>query len=386
MRRVAIAALVAGAVLVPATMASASHHRAAAHPLALVPLQSAQLGALWNGLALDYGSGRPLFTNVGLKAFDVRPYIQDEGGATFSGQVGRYALDYGDAFSGGTGVTEIRTGIEKYTTPRAAKAAYSYWRHVDSSLHEYTPGGQWKKIAVAAVGSRNFAYLGSWTAAGLNPIVGLDEQMLAGRYVLDVAVDAGSIDAAEHAAPGLARKLHHRLRSMLEGHLHWKPATLPREPKPGRAADGPDLSTMILQPSDVGQSSTPTVLKQYDTWLPARSVYMMQMKPAGLYDDELIQDIFWWPTATEATYAGAYIRAFVGPGSPVDLSAVGDNATGSIFDGGEAGAFAIITLTNGRASEQIGGFTTGAGPAPTASDVQSLAQAAADRLDAGLGP
>jgi len=166
--------------------------------------------------------------------------------------------------------------------------------------------------------------------------------------------------------------------------------TLPRYPKPGQAADGPDLSTMILQPSDVGQANTPAVQQQYVAFAPALSTYLMAMEPAGLYDEGLAQDIFWWPTATEATYAEEYLRAVlaqvVGTGSAVDLSAVGDNAIGSIFDFGDEGSAALIWLTNGRADDYVVGFTASGSPAPTESDVQSLAQAAANRLDAGLGP
>lgn len=384
MRRVVLLAVVAAAILAPATVASASHHAAGKIVLALVPLQKAQLGAVGKSFALDYGSGSTFVPDDGIKAFDIRREMQDVSLAPFG--IPRYTLDYGDAFAGGTGVTEIRTSVEEYKTPAAAKAGYHRWREADTTLRAYKPGGPWHRIDVPAVGSRNFAYLGSWTAPNLNPIVGLDEQALAGRFVLDVSVFGGSVDATEHAAPILARRLHNRLRSMLKGHLAGKPVKLPRKPKPGQAADGPDLSAMILHPSDVGQATAPVVQQQYVVGLPADSAYDMEMTPAGLYDDGLDQNILWWPTATEATYAEAYLRAFFGTGSPVDLTAVGDNATGSIFDGGTDGALVIVTLANGRAGEYIVGSTTGAGPAPTASDVQSLAQAAATRLDAGLGP
>ncbi len=384
LRRAAVGALVAGAVLVPATVASAGHHRAAKLPLALVPLQTAQLGAAGKGLALDYGSGPKYISNIGLKAFDVRSYMEDDGYSLADG--GQYSLDYGDPFTGSTGVTEIRTAVQRYKTHAAAKKAYRGWRYVDASLRQFNPGGAWQKIKVPAVGAQNFAYLGRWAVPTLNPIVGLDEQVLAGRFVLSLTVFAGSTDAAEHAAPGLARSLYHRLRSMLRGHLTGKPVTLPRKPKAGQASDGPDLTAMVLQPSDVGQAGTPLVQQRYFAFPPADSTYQMTMASAGLYDEGLGQDIFWWPTATEATYAEAYVRAFIGAGSPVDLSAVGDNASGAIFDGGSDGALVVLTLTNGRAGEYIFGSTSGSGPAPTSSDVQTLAQAAANRLDAGLVP
>jgi hypothetical protein len=387
-RRAAAGVLVAVAVLVPVTAASASHHRAPKLPLALVPLQKAQLGAAGKSFKLDYGSGPTFISNVGLKAFDVRNILGTEEWA-YPAYEAHYSLDYGDAFTGSTGVMEIRTSVEEYKTPAAAKKAYLFWKHVDSSLRAKGLGGAWKPVHVPAVGPRHFAYRGTWQAPNLNPIVGLDEQVLAGRFVLDLTVTAGSPTAAEDVAPGLARRLYHHLQSMLRGHLAGSPAKVPRKPKAGRAAGGPDLSTMILQPSDVGQSQTPAVSRKYWPFLPALSAYEMNMQPAGLYDGGFYESIFWWPTATEATYAEAYLHALDAKAygaSPVDLSAVGDNATGSIADFGENGSLALVTLSNAQAGVIVVGGTSGTGPAPTASDVQSLAQAAANRLDAGLGP
>jgi len=389
MRRVGLAAIAAGAVLVTATAASASHHSSAKLPLALVPLQKAQLGAAGKSLKLDYGSGPQFISNVGLKAFDVRNIVGTEEWE-YPATVAYYSLDYGDPFTGSPGVMEIQTGVEQYKTPAAARKGYAFWRHVDSSLRIIGPGGPWKKIDVPAVGPQHFAYLGTWQAPNLNPIVGLDEQVLAGKFVLALTVTAGSSTAAESIAPRLAHWLYRRFQPMLNGHLAGKPARLPRQPKPGPAAGAPDLPTIILQPSDVGQSQTPDVSKQYIPSLPALSTYEMTMTPAGLWDDGINEDISWWPTATEATYAEAYLRAltakFYGNGSPVDLTGVGDNATGSIADYGDNGSVAMVTLTSGQAGVFVDGVTTGAGPAPSDSDLQSLAQAAANRLDAGLGP
>ena len=55
LRRAALVVLVVGAVLVPVATASAGHR--ARLELALVPLQTAQLGPKNASLALDYGSG-----------------------------------------------------------------------------------------------------------------------------------------------------------------------------------------------------------------------------------------------------------------------------------------------------------------------------------------
>jgi hypothetical protein len=146
---------------------------------------------------------------------------------------------------------------------------------------------------------------------------------------------------------------------------------------------------MIVQPSDVDPDAG-IDFQRYVTNLPALSAYLVSMQPTGLYDEVLQQEVFWWPSATEATYAETYVRAEVaklfGAGSAVDLSAVGDNATGSLIADADDGVVVAVTLTNGQAGAFILGVSSGSGSTPTDSDVQSLAQAAANRLDAGLGP
>ena len=182
--------------------------------------------------------------------------------------------------------------------------------------------------------------------------------------------------------------LHRRLQLLLGGHATWKPPKLPREPHSGQAPGGPDLSGMVLQPSDVGMSHAVNLIQAYTAAPPALSDFFMLLEPAGTYDD-LTQQIGWWPTATEATYAETYgggspfsFGLFGDSGSPVDLSAVGDNATGYLDTSGGSSSIEI-TLTNGQAGESISAYSDGT---LQASDVQSLAQAAANRLDAGLGP
>jgi len=149
---------------------------------------------------------------------------------------------------------------------------------------------------------------------------------------------------------------------------------------------------MNLQPSDVGQSHWVNVFQGYTAAPPALSDFVMFASPAGTYD-YLRQQIGWWPTATEAIYGETYGGissfsagfSFFGPGasgSPVDLSAVGDNAIGYL-DTGDWGSSVSITLTNGQAGTSISAESDST---LTAADVQSLAQAAADRFDAGLGP
>src|SRR5262249_47021945 len=154
---------------------------------------------------------------------------------------------------------------------------------------------------------------------------------------------AGSASAARKIAPHLLLELHRRLQLVLGGHATDKPPKLPREPKAGQAPGGPDLSTLILHPSDVGQSHAVNLIQASAAAPPALSDFFMILAPAGTYHG-LLQQIGWWPTATEATYAETYgggnggsplslatFGAGSGTATPVDLSAVGDSAIGYLI-------------------------------------------------------
>jgi hypothetical protein len=389
LKRVALVAILAGVALVPATTASAAHHPAKLR-LALVPLQKAQLGPAGASLAINYDSGS--ISSDGSTGGTVTIILGPNDGTR--GLVGGYILDYGDALTGSTGVTDIRTSVEEFKTRAEARKGLAEARFEDRFLSEFlgSPGVHVtvKKVKVKPswIGQRRFGYRITQAAANLNPIVELDEQVVAVRFLLDLTVTAGSASAVGKGAPHLLYLLHRRLRLLLAGHAKGQPPKLPGEPQSGQAPGGPDLSGMVIQPSDVGMSHAVNLFQAYSADPPALSDFFMLMSPAGPYDD-LTQQIGWWPTATEATYAETYggespfaFGFFGGSGSPVDLSAVGDNATGYLDTSGGS-SNVEITLTNGQAGESISAYSDAI---LKASDVQSLAQAAANRLDAGLGP
>jgi hypothetical protein len=159
------------------------------------------------------------------------------------------------------------------------------------------------------------------------------------------------------------------------------------------------VTEKTIKPSPVGQPYAIYLFQGYTAAPPALSDYEMTLQPAGTYG-YLDQEIGWWPTATEATYAEIYGAAadggfgisigFAGHPdrrggvtvTPVDLSSIDDPATGYLVtEPGESDA--LVTVTNGQAGESIVGASHST---LQASDVLSLAQAAANRLDAGLGP
>lgn len=381
--------LVAG-LLVPAA-ASASAKKHGRHlRLALVPLQQAQLGPAGASLQLAEDSGVVSNDDAGQSSFLGISVI---GGPSFKklGRLTGYALDYGDPYTGSTGVLEIQTGVDEYRTAHGAARGVGVGRRLDGTFGVFNGSVlsvNLDKLKAPSVGKHGFAYLITLSVPNLNPIVVLDEQVTDGRFVLENTVTAGSASAAKQAAPSLLRKLDHRLRLMLAGRLHGKPVQIPPPPDPGPPPGGPDLSTLILQPSDVGQSKVVNLVQGYTDSPPAISEYFMELAPAGPYDP-LLQEIGWYSTATEATYADTYSAALfaglfsLGGGTtvPVDLSGVGDNATGTLITS-DGSSVVTVVLTNGQAGEFILGLSE---TTLQASDVQSLAQAAASRLDAGLG-
>ena len=71
--------------------------------------------------------------------------------------------------------------------------------------------------------------------------------------------------------------------------------------------------------------------------------------------------------------------------TPVDLTAVGNNASGGVLSVTQTGQptnyLALVALSSGQASDLI---LAGSGSQIQASDVVNLAQTAANRLNAGL--
>ena len=151
-------------------------------------------------------------------------------------------------------VTAVRTGDRQYKTSADAKRGLAFWRKEDAQLSALDQPRLHRHdalVKVPAVGKKRFADLTSFSASNIAPVSSLDEQVADGRYVLEVTVSAGSASAAKALAPKLAKKLDARLRLALAGRLHAKPVKLPAKQKAGPPTGGPDLSTMALQTSDL---------------------------------------------------------------------------------------------------------------------------------------
>jgi hypothetical protein len=385
-KKVLLIAALGAAVLVPAAAAKP----AARVKISLIPLPKSALGSSAHGLALAHDSGVISNAAAANRTADASPL-------TFKklGRVSGYALDYGDAYSGAAGITDVRTTIEQYKTSAAAKRGLAFWRKEDAQLGALdNPGFTVSDalVKVPAVGKTRFASLTSFSASNIAPVSSLDERVADGHYVLEVTVSAGSASAAEALAPKLSKKLDARLRLALAGRLRAKAVKLPAKQKAGPPTGGPDLSALALQTSDLSGGAT-VVASQYSV-APAildfvdlrnSSEYDVLMLPAGPFDI-LIQEIEWYPTANGASFNSDFLNAFSlsqAGSTALDLSSVGDGAQGSVTPDPQL-SVGGIALSKGQLSEFID-----VGVAQSSIDsnaVTNIAQTAASKIDAVLGP
>jgi opacity protein-like surface antigen len=376
-KKILLGAALAAAVLAPTAFADHSHRV----KLAVVPLPKSALGPAARAFSVSHTSGP-------VSNASAASHTPDATKATFKrmGRLNGYGLEYGNAFTGAAGITDVRTGIEQYKTSRDAKQALAFWKKEDAQLSKldnpnFSVTSLPVKVPSPAAGTSHFAYLTSYSAANIAPLSGIEEQIADGRYVLSVIVTSGTASDAVALAPKLAKKLDARFRQARRGHLHAKPVRLPRL-KAGPPPGGPDLSVLALRKTDlVGKVS---VSRAYVVDPAAISDYSVFMLPAGPFE-ALDQEIEWFPVANEASFFADFENAALlsqKGTTALDLSAVGDGAQGSVtvgsdFSGGQ------VFLSSGRLAEFIFMISDGQ-ISPDA--VTSVAQAAAKRIDAaGLG-
>jgi hypothetical protein len=376
-KKILLAAVLVAAVLAPAASASRAHRV----KLAVVPLPKSVIGAAAKSFSVAHDSGR--VSNV-----DAAAHTPDATTKTLKklGRLDGYALEYGNAFTGDAGITDVRTAVDRYRTAADARRALGFWKKEDAALKRldnpnFSVTSAAVKLPRPAAGTSHFAYLTSYSASNIAPLSGIDEQIADGRYVLDVIVTAGTASAAEALAPKLAKKLDARLRLARNGRLHAAPVKLPKL-KAGPPSGGPELSALRLRASDlVGKV---TVGRGYVVDPAAISAYSVFMFPAGQFD-ALDQEIEWYPAANEASFYADFenAAALSRHGSiALDLSGIGDGAQGSVtagssFDTGQ------VFFSSGRLAEFV---FVGSQDAIDSSDVMGIAQTAAARIDAaGLG-
>lgn len=368
--------------------------------LSILPLPKSALGSAGRSLALERAGSGVLVNGKGnllnklfAGSLPVTPncsfgHISLTRESSLSGRISGYVLDYGLGASGGVGVTEIRTGVDRFKTRADANKGLTFWKRNDGMVGVWVGSGlsvTVRKEKVAAVGGGRFAFLVSYRAANIKPLYGVDEQFTKGRYEADVTVWAGTAAAAENLAPRLAKRLERRLELALAGKLHAKPVKLPPRQKPGPPPGGPDLSQLALKTTDMngpatayahnylvgGPLSAFTVSEFYATFFPAGKV------------DALGQQIEWFTTANQASFQADFDSTFFDQfQQSLDLSSLGDGARGAVDNSGGDG-YAELVFSSGQLEELV--IFNSSNTIQTA-DVQKIAQKVASYIDAaGLG-
>lgn len=379
LKGLAVAALIA-AVGVP-TASATTHSRV---KLPLIPLQKSALGSAASSLTISLGSGP-----------------QPNEGSRKLKQLGRitgYQLIYGNLLIAGSGLDSVQTSVDKYKTAADAKRALSFWKKLTltqtDGLSQLDLKATMAQTSVPRIGQGRWGTVATYSIPNNTPLYFVNEEFADGRFVLDLAIGAGSESFAKAYAKKTAHALDRRLRLAVAGRLHGRPAKLPKQPKAGPPATGPDPASLVLTPTDLPASK---VQQQGYDWVPvALSTYDLALEPAGPFDD-LFQTVSVMPTPTSAAYRAAFTGAgwiasdifFAGPAYtqliPVDVSSAGDDAQAAIVEisgGGQTLNEAVVTLNSGPASDfLVADSSTAINPA----DVQNLAQAAANRLNTGLG-
>ena len=375
MRKALFLAVLAAAVFVSAAAASSPRHV----KLALVPLPKSVLGPGASAFAVAYNSGPVSNASAASHTSDAT-----KGTFTKLGRVNGYALEYGNAFTGAVGLTDVHTNVEQYKTKADARRGLAFWKKEDSELGRLNhPGFSVLnvQVKVPTVGSRHFAYLTTYSAANIAPVSGIDEQFVEGRYVLEVIATAGTPSIATALAPTLAKKLDARLKLALRGRLHAKAVHVPKL-KAGPPAGGPDLTKLALKATDLAGKVSADKVFLVDP--AAISDYSVLMLPAGPFD-VLDQEIEWYPAANEASFYADFenAAALTQPGTTaLDLSALGDGAQGSVTTGSSLDAGQVFFST-GQLAEFI---FVGSQKAIDPTTVTNIAQIAANKIDAaGLG-
>ena len=265
--------------------------------LALIPLPKSAIGSAAQPFALAYDSGD--ISN----ACRGQSHRRDAGTFKKLGRVSGYALEYGNAFTGAAGVTDVRTSIEQYKTAADARRALAFWKKEDAKLSKldnpgFTVTSVPVKVPAPAAGTSHFAYLTSYSASNIVPVSGVDEQIADGRYVLDVIVTAGTASARRGAGAEARGEARRPAPARAQGRLHAK-AREAAEAEGRAPPGGPDLSVLALRKSDLVGKAT---REQGIPRRPGGDLGLQRVHAPGGPFDVLDQEIEWYPAANEASF------------------------------------------------------------------------------------
>jgi hypothetical protein len=381
MRGVAFKILAAAALLAAVVVPSAAAKSSAALKLSVLPLPKSSIGSAVRGLKVGNESG--VVTNLDAANNTFGDALPDD--FTHMGRITGYGLQYGNESTGLSGVDSVWTSVDVYKTAKDAKRGVAFWKKDDALAATLNQGGfsvTNRLVKVPRLGSARFGDLTSFSASNIAPVSSFDVEIAEGRSVLDVMVWAGTSSKATALGTKLAKKLDARFHLALEGRLHAKPVKLPK-PADGPPVGGPDLSKMGLVAGDLTGQTT-VVSSTYAPVTRALSDYEVFMFPAGPFDI-LGQEIEWYANANEANFEADFETASelsLSGSAPLDLSSLGDGAQGAI-ENDSSGGEALVAFSTGHLAEYV--YVLGLESGVQQSDVMSVAQTAANKIDAALG-
>ena len=177
LKGLAVAALIA-AVGVP-TASATTHSRV---KLPLIPLQKSALGSAASSLTISLGSGP-----------------QPNEGSRKLKQLGRitgYQLIYGNLLIAGGGLDSVQTSVDKYKTAADAKRALSFWKKLTltqtDGLSQLDLKATMAQTSVPRIGQGRWGTVATYSIPNNTPLYFVNEEFADGRYVLDLAIGAGS--------------------------------------------------------------------------------------------------------------------------------------------------------------------------------------------------
>lgn len=363
--------------------------------LALMPLPLSAFGPSAPSLRLAADSG---VVSNGEAASEANESVT---AALFAhlGRLSGYTLDYGSALSGGKGILQLETTVERYRSAAAARDGLAFWRRDDTDLAALKALGVSVSIVLTrpvGVGVDSFGDVGDLHLRGRPVIYGADVEFQDGNLVGQVTVSAGRAGVSQPLALLAARRLRTRIAGVLSGAITSAPVSLPAvQPKPG--SGGVDLASLALTPGDVGNASVKHQGYAAGGDLDAESAYERELMLPGFVVDEEI-DLF--SSVSSAGFAYSILSGISSSGRywqqegrlygvstyaphPVTVHA-GDQSVAVLglarVADGRSGYLGFISLRTGRTTEFITVASAGGLPL-TASALAAIAAAAASRAE-----
>src|SRR4029078_3057748 len=97
--------------------------------LTVVPLPKSHMGAAAKSFSIAHDSGRVSNADAAAHSPDATTKKLKK-----LGRLDGHALEYGNAFTGAAGITDVRTAVDRYRTAADARRALAFWEKEDAAL------------------------------------------------------------------------------------------------------------------------------------------------------------------------------------------------------------------------------------------------------------